>query len=295
MLVLTLIANPEKRDLSSSEVGAICMALKATSVDWLAKGCACDIALPQTLEANAAREIVKLLVASKPIDFAIQDAASRRKSVLVADMDSTMIEQECIDELAAEAGIAEQVSAVTKRAMNGEIEFEAAVRERVIYLKGLPHNIATKVIEERITFSSGGKILVETMKANGAYTALISGGFTSFTGPIGKTLGFHEHHANILAIAENVLTGEVEEPILGAEAKVSQMHRISAEKKIGIEDFIAVGDGANDIPMLKLAGTGVALHAKPNVAAQIDLTVDHGDLTSLLYLQGYRETDFVHG
>ena len=295
MLVLTLIANPQKRNLDTGDVAAICMALKSSSIEWLGKGCACDITLPHQMAAEEARGIVNLMTHNKPIDFAIQETDNRKKKALIADMDSTMIEQECIDELAAEAGLKDHVAAITARAMNSEIEFEAAVDERVALLKGLDAQIAETVIAERITFAPGGKTLVATMKVNGAYTALVSGGFTSFTEPISKALGFDEHRANVLETADNKLTGTVRKPILGAEAKVESLHDIARDKQLTPKDFIAVGDGANDLLMLKFAGIGVALHAKPAVASQVDIRIDHGDLTSLLYLQGYREGEFVDG
>jgi phosphoserine phosphatase len=209
-------------------------------------------------------------------------------------MDSTMIDQECIDELAAEVGVKEKVAEITSKAMNGEIAFEPALRERVALLKGLPALISDQVIKNRITLAKGGKTLVATMKQNGGWCALVSGGFTLFTGPIASMIGFDENHANILDVENNQLTGKVREPILGAEAKVSALNKIAAERNISVQDFIAVGDGANDLPMLETAGTGVALHAKPSVAAKAKIRIDHGDLTALLYLQGYHQDEFVH-
>ncbi|MBW8299171.1 MAG: phosphoserine phosphatase SerB, partial [Hydrogenophaga sp.] len=212
---------------------------------------------------------------------------------LIADMDSTMIGQECIDELAAEVGLKDKVSLITARAMNGEIAFEPALRERVALLKGLPIKVVDEVIEKRITLTPGGLELIATMKAKGHYTALVSGGFTVFTAPISARLGFHENRANILLEKDGILTGEVAEPILGKQAKVDALVDISARLGIDTHEAIAVGDGANDLGMLELAGSGVALHAKPSVAAQAKIRIDHGDLTALLYLQGYRKTDFV--
>ncbi|MEO0329615.1 MAG: phosphoserine phosphatase SerB [Pseudomonadota bacterium] len=294
MLVLTLIANPQKRDLATGDISAICTALKASNIEWLSKGCACDIALPSHMNTEEAKGIINLLTRNKAIDFAIQEQDGRRKKALIADMDSTMIEQECIDELAAEVGLKDKVSAITARAMNGEIEFESAVEERVALLKGLSSDIAEKVISDRVTYASGSKTLVKTMQANGAHTALVSGGFVSFTKPISEYLGFHENRANILEAENGALTGRVRKPILGAEAKVEALEDIANSKSITPLEFIAVGDGANDLPMLQHAGTGVALHAKPTVAEQAQIRIDNGDLTSLLYLQGYKETEFIH-
>jgi phosphoserine phosphatase len=208
-------------------------------------------------------------------------------------MDSTMIGQECIDELADVVGLKDQVSAITARAMNGEIAFEPALRERVALLKGLPITVVDDVIAKRITLTSGGPELIATMKAKGFYTALVSGGFTVFTQRIAATLGFDENRANILIEKDGVLTGEVAEPILGKQAKVDALTAIAERLGISPQDAMAVGDGANDLGMLAVAGAGVALHAKPAVAAEAGMRIDHGDLTALLYIQGYRKTDFV--
>jgi phosphoserine phosphatase len=242
------------------------------------------------MKADAA---IRALIGSAPIDLAIQDADTRRKKFLIADMDSTMIGQECIDELAAEVGLKDMVSKITARAMNGEIEFEPALRERVALLKGLPVAVIDEVIEKRITLTPGGPELIATMKARGFHTALVSGGFTVFTARIAERLGFHENRANTLLEKDGFLTGEVAEPILGKQAKVDALADISERLGITPQDAIAVGDGANDLAMLELAGSGVALHAKPSVAAQAKIRIDFGDLTALLYLQGYRKTDFV--
>jgi phosphoserine phosphatase len=208
-------------------------------------------------------------------------------------MDSTMIGQECIDELAAMIGIKDKVATITARAMNGEIAFEPALRERVALLAGLPAAVVGEVIESRITMASGGHTLVATMKLSGAYTALVSGGFTAFTRPIAARLGFDEQRANRLIEEDGKLSGKVEEPILGKAAKAESLTSIAARLGITPQDAIAVGDGANDLDMLRLAGTGVALHAKPAVAAQAGMRIDHGDLTALLYIQGYRRDEFA--
>lgn len=204
-----------------------------------------------------------------------------------------MIGQECIDELADEVGLKSKVSAITARAMNGEIAFEPALRERVALLKGLSLSVVDDVIANRITLTPGGPELIATMKARGYYTALVSGGFTVFTGPIAARLGFDENRANILLEDGGRLTGEVREPILGKQAKVDALEDIAARLGISTGDAMAVGDGANDLGMLHLSGAGVALHAKPAVAAEAKIRIDHGDLTALLYIQGYRKTDFV--
>jgi len=204
-----------------------------------------------------------------------------------------MIQQECIDELADVAGVGAAVRAVTKRAMNGELDFEEALRGRVAQMKGLPAEVIEEVLQDRITYTPGGDILLATMKAQGAYTALVSGGFTAFTQAVAAKLGFDENRANTLVIAEGVLTGETVPPVLGQQAKVDALEEITRARGLTDADVIAVGDGANDLGMLGRAGTGVALHAKPAVAAQCDMRINHGDLTALLYLQGYARDDFV--
>jgi phosphoserine phosphatase len=268
--------------------------VNAAGLYWLADGIACDIALRDDAEIEAAETSLRAVIAGAPIDLVIQDAETRRKKFLIADMDSTMIGQECIDELADVVGLKDKVAAITARAMNGEIAFEPALRERVALLKGLPLSVVDDVIAKRITLTSGGQELIATMKAKGFYTALVSGGFTVFTDPIAAKLGFHENRANLLLADDNgILTGEVAEPILGKQAKVDALNDIAAKLGISADDVMAVGDGANDLGMIQLSGSGVALHAKPTVAAQARMRVDHGDLTALLYIQGYRKSDFV--
>ncbi|MBB4006097.1 phosphoserine phosphatase SerB [Allorhizobium taibaishanense] len=291
--VATLIANPSNPVLAPAIAEKAAAAVSASGLYWLADGVACDIALKDGSNLDASEAALRNVIAGLPVDLAIQQAETRRKAFLIADMDSTMIGQECIDELAAEVGLKDKVSAITARAMNGEIAFEPALRERVALLKGLPITVVDEVIAKRITLTPGGLELIATMKAKGFYTALVSGGFTIFTSKIAATLGFDENRANILLEQDGLLTGEVAEPILGKQAKVDALLDITARLGITPEDTIAVGDGANDLGMLGIAGSGVALHAKPTVAAQAKIRIDHGDLTALLYLQGYRRTDFV--
>lgn len=227
------------------------------------------------------------------VDLVIQPTIGRRKKMLLADMDSTMIQQECIDELADEAGVGDHVRDITARAMNGELDFEAALIERVALLRGLDESVIDKVLANRITLMPGCKALVATMKANGGFAALVSGGFTAFTQSVAAQLGFDENRANHLIVENGTLTGEVGMPILGRAAKVDALEQITTRLGLSESEVLAVGDGANDLGMLERAGTGVALHAKPSVAAQCDVRINHGDLSALLYVQGYAQDEFA--
>ena len=258
-------------------------------VKWLAAGEASEFAVAEIPDN---RWEVWSDLQTLGVDLIVQPEEGRRKMMLLADMDSTMIQQECIDELAAEAGVGDRVAAITAAAMNGELDFDGALRERVGLLKGLPESVINEVLDKRITLMPGGSELIATMKVNGAYAALVSGGFTAFTGAIAEKLGFDENRANTLISKDGLLTGDVGMPILGKQAKVDALEEITARLGISESDVLAVGDGANDLGMLKRAGTGVALHAKPSVAAQCDVRVNFGDLTALLYLQGYARDAF---
>ncbi len=290
MYVTTLLTNPAQPALDPALVESLRNAWGGGDALWLAPDEAAEFTLP---ERPANFENVWQELQGMGVDLVVQPAKGRRRKVLLADMDSTMIEQECIDELAAEAGIGARVAEITALAMDGKLDFEAALKERVALLKGLDCAVIEKVLAERITLAPGGDVLLATMKANGAYAALVSGGFTAFTESVAARLGFDEHRANRLLTEGGKLTGRVAEPILGRDAKVQALHEITARLGISPADVLAVGDGANDLGMLELAGAGVALHAKPSVAKRCDIRINHGDLTALLYLQGYAQEEFV--
>ncbi|TQM93614.1 phosphoserine phosphatase SerB [Roseinatronobacter monicus] len=289
MYVATLLTNPATPKLDAATVEALRNAWGGGAAVWLNPGVAAEFSL-----AVMPDNLWQVWQDLQPlgIDLAVQAAEGRRKRMLLADMDSTMIRQECIDELADEAGVGAYVAGITARAMNGELEFEEALRERVALLKGLDESVIAKVMAARITFTPGGRELIATMKGNGSYAALVSGGFTAFTTHVAQALGFDEHRANTLQIKDGKLTGTVADPILGREAKVAALDEISARLGISPAEVMAVGDGANDLGMLGRAGAGVALHAKPSVAAQCTLRINHGDLSALLYLQGYHLGEF---
>jgi len=290
MYIATLLCAPTAKNLAPEMVDSLRNAWGGGDVQWLAPDEAAEFSLttkPQNFWTVWAD------VQALGVDLFLQPASGRKKQLLLADMDSTIIQQECIDELADEAGFGALVSAITARAMNGELDFEEALTERVLLLKGLKILVIDTVLRDRITLMPGAGHLVSTMRANGAYTALVSGGFTAFTGHVAKKLGFDENRANTLNIADGVLDGTVGLPILGREAKVSALNEIAVGLGISTQQAIAVGDGANDLGMLSLAGAGVALHAKPVVAEECEIRVNFGDLTALLFLQGYSKDEFV--
>jgi phosphoserine phosphatase len=290
MFVATLLTSPANPSLDAVLVESLRNAWGGGEAQWLALNEAAEFSFP-AMPDNLWSVWDDLQ--SQGVDLVVQPAEGRRKKMLLADMDSTMIQQECIDELAEEAGVGAHVKDITARAMNGELDFEGALIERVGLLKGLPVAVIDRVLDTRITLMPGGRELVATMKANGGYAALVSGGFTAFTAKVAALIGFDENRANTLLTDGERLSGDVGRPILGREAKVVALEQISARLGICEADVLAVGDGANDLGMLGRAGTGVALHAKPSVAAQCNVRINHGDLTALLYIQGYARSEFA--
>jgi phosphoserine phosphatase len=296
--VATLVSPQDRPVLDDASIArATALLPNARAPAWLAPQTAADIDFEpvQAIEPRDVAERIRTALPDLPIDIFIQPLAHRRKKLLLADMDSTMIRQECIDELADFVGLKQQVSAITERAMRGEIEFEPALRERVALLRGLQHNIVDRIFDERIVLTSGGRALVQTMRANGAHTVLVSGGFTVFAERIAAAIGFQEARANVLMIDGECFAGTVNEPILGRQAKLATLIELRSRLGLHRAETLAIGDGANDLAMLEEAGLGVAYHAKPALAAAARARVDHCDLTALLYAQGYRHGDFTEG
>jgi phosphoserine phosphatase len=295
-LVATLICNPNNPALDSTIVdGARAILSSPGPAHWLFDEVAVDIPFEGSEDVAAVADRLRQARRDLPIDVVVQPQGFRRKKLFLADMDSTMIGQECIDELAAFVGLKEHVAAITERAMRGEIEFEPALRERVALLKGLPVTVVDEVLAKHITLTPGGRELVNTMRAHGAYTCLVSGGFTLFTSRVAELIGFQENRANRLLVEDGKLTGEVAEPILGRAAKLATLVNLRESFDLDEIDTMVVGDGANDLAMIQSAGLGVAYHAKPAVAAAAHGRIDFGDLTALLYAQGYRRDEFVTG
>jgi phosphoserine phosphatase len=292
--VATFVAGPGVA-LAEGAVLRACaqVGVAPAQFEWLEAGLAADVRFRiQESALPDARAQLHAALEGQGVDVVAQPLATRRKALLVADMDSTMISQECLDELADVIGLRDHIAAITERAMAGEIEFEGALRERVALLAGLSVEDILRIVGERITPTAGARALVATMRANGAYTVLVSGGFTQFTDPIRALLGFDEARSNRLEIERGVLTGAVLPPILGREAKRAALLELRAAKGLEPAATLAIGDGANDLDMLKEAGLGVAFHAKPKVARAAHARIDYADLTALLYAQGYRRSEF---
>ena len=296
LYVLTVIGDPGSRPLSAATIEPVRDAISQSrsavgEADWLAEGIACDIPFEGS-EPAITQALVREALGAMPVDLAIQRPQGRRKRLLVADMESTIIAQEMLDVLAGIAGIGPAVEEITARAMAGELNFEAALRQRVALLSGMPEETLHRAAEA-MTLNSGARTLVATMRAHGAYCALVSGGFTCFTTRIREACGFHEDRANVLEIAQGCVSGRVVEPILGRAAKLQALEKLTLRLGLDPRESCAVGDGANDLAMLGAAGLGVAYRGKPKVRAAARYRVDHGDLSGLLYLQGYRRSEFV--
>lgn len=297
MYVTTLLASPELAPINDAEVNSVVDALTdqgayVTSVAWLERAAACDIYFDK-LPLDEARHTLDHLLAAVPFDAITQEKKGRQKKLLVSDMDSTIITVECIDELADYAGLKEKVAAITERAMNGELDFIAALNERVALLAGLPESVLQECYDTRVKLMPGAEALVKTMAKNGASTVLISGGFTFFTTRVAAAAGFHEQVANVLEIKEGKLTGRVLPPIIDKHAKKETLLDRMTTLGLGVSETLAVGDGANDLPMLLAAGLGAAYHAKPAVKAEAEHKIGSCDLTALLYAQGYTKRDFA--
>ncbi|MFN4311908.1 MAG: phosphoserine phosphatase SerB [Ferrovibrio sp.] len=291
--ILTLITAPHNAVLTPRVANAVRDALalargKVGPADWLEPGIACDIPFDNVAPDEAAKAARTALRAT-PVDVLVLKPENRRKKALVADMESTIIRNEMLDEIAFLADIGDRVAEITRRAMNGELDFYEAIRERVSLLKGQPASLLDKAAE-RIKLMPGAAALVATLKQNGVHCALVSGGFDYYTQSIAQQLGFDEQQANHLILENDAIAG-IREPILGREAKLEALQRVAREKGIGVEDCIAVGDGANDLAMLDAAGLGIAFHAKPKVQEAAKFNIRHGDLTALLYAQGYRRDE----
>ncbi len=292
--VLTLIVNPSSTELSEKDVKNFQNLMTSHGCDvaqaaWLAQGEAVDIAF----SGDADPAILSEHAATISADFAVQDIITRGKKMLIADMDSTMINEECIDELADFAGLKEQVSAITEAAMLGELDFDEALKERVGLLEGMKTDVLEECYRERINLMPRAEALVKTMAASGALTVLVSGGFTFFTSRIAERLGFAINRANVLLEAGGALTGSVQMPICNSSTKLDTLIELRDQHAFQAHEVLAVGDGANDIPMIEAAGLGIAYHAKPKARTAADVSISHTDLSALLFIQGYKREDFV--
>jgi len=293
--VLTIVGDPTTRLVSGQAVSAGRAALagikaETGAVEWLAPSLACDVYFAHAKPA-AAEAAVRAALKDHAFDIAAQPVADRRKRLLIADMDSTIVTAETLDELADHCGIKDEISSITLRTMKGELPFEESLRLRVARLAGLSIEVMVEVVHA-LELTPGARSLVRTMRAHGAYTALVSGGFTFASEPVAELCGFHEQHANVLLHMDGRLSGEVQEPILGMHAKLARLRELCERLDLHARQACAVGDGANDLAMLDHAGLGVAFHGKPKVREEARFRVDHSDLTALLYFQGYKEAEF---
>lgn len=294
-IALTLVVNPASASSlkTAEDTAASVIGKSSYRTAILSEGKAIDILFDSVALHKREDALQEKLNGIEGLDWCLQPAEGRKKKLLLADMDSTMITVECIDELADFVGLKDKVSEITEAAMRGELNFESALTERVALLEGLTEEKLAECYSDRIELMPGGRALIQTTKANGAYTALVSGGFTYFTSRVAETIGFDMNHANVLEVKNGALTGKVILPICGANTKLETLERLAEERGLKKEDILAVGDGANDIPMIEAAGLGVAYHAKPKTQEAAAAAVRYGDLTSLLYFQGYKDSDIV--
>lgn len=288
MNVITILSDLSKHPITKDLINELKDKLDVSDIKCLSEDAAYDLYCGNI---DGAEAIIQQVTSNQPIDYVIQSTDNRKKKMLISDMDSTIINQECIDELADFAGFKEKVSDITERAMNGELDFSEALTERVKLLAGLPVSVLEEAYKSKITFTQGAKELVKTMSNNGAYCMLVSGGFQFFTGRVTIDLGFDFHDSNELGIADNKLTGEVILPIRDKETKLQRLNEYVASSNISSDDVLAVGDGANDLPMIKAAGMGVAFHAKPAVQQEVAIKINNTGLRSLLYMQGYTDKE----
>ncbi len=292
--LLTLISNPAQPALNDDIVNAYASRLEGVSgISWLSESVAVDIFFDGDLAP--AKEKLTATLATENFDYGFQQADGRVKKMLIADMDSTIIQCECIDELADYAGLKAKVSAITEAAMQGRLDFEQALRERVALLRGMEASVLDRVYAERVKLMPGAASLIKTMNKAGAATILVSGGFTFFTEKVAALTGFQVNRGNILDIKDGILTGKVRDPIVDSTTKINSLIEFRERYKLDPHEVMAAGDGANDIPMIREAGLGIAYHPKPAAARAADITIHHADLTALLYLQGYSDGDFVAG
>lgn len=291
---LTLIGNAESAPLEPIHIEQVfqCLDLPAET-DWLAEREACDLFIDSRLSTEAITRKARDVLAGSSIDAVCTLVKGRRKKLLISDMDSTVIDQECIDELADAIGLGLQIREITASVIRGDISFSEALRKRLGLMKGMDKKILENVYEQRISLKTGARTLVQTMRHHGAYCILVSGGFTYFTSRIAARLGFHDHQGNELIFHHGKLTGEVQNPILGSSAKLKTLITLCDEKSLTPSDVLAVGDGANDIKMIQAAGLGVAFHDTGSLRKQSRASIDYGDLTALLYIQGFRKSEFV--
>jgi len=292
--VLVLIGDPDSRPLEPVHIEKVCQHLAiAVKPVWLAADEACDLFFDSPLPATDLTQKARTALAGTQIDCVCTQVEGRRKKLLISDMDSTVIDQECIDELGEAFGVGAQIKQITTAAVGGKISFSDALRQRLALMKGMDQALLEKIYKERISLKTGARTLVQTMARHGAYCILVSGGFSFFTQRIAKRIGFHNHQANALTFEDGKLTGEVREPILGRSAKLETLKRLCAKKDLEFSDVLAVGDGANDIKMIEAAGMGVAFHGAEALKMRANACIDHANLTALLYVQGFAKPQFV--